>query len=258
MRPFTPQEFQAKCQMDIPLFAELFKNYLHESEIPAFKDMLIRTYDLAQELHEEANVIPQISIVSLRSKKKLQSLTENEINEQVYNAFRSKVDNEFTEPLTKDKILTLNENDVSKIIQVIVKSDTDLDPEISKKYGLFEKTIGNVLKDVILPKDTILSMKDYAENVDPDYFNIFDKNIKTVKAEFNEAVDKLIKNLAIRMFKCGVQFENKDLKDSINLDDYKGISSLIVNKDELDETLDKIEISKPTLDEEEIEDVLKS
>lgn len=259
MRPFSQQEFQAKCQMDIPLFAELFKNYIHESEIPVFKDMLIKTYDLAQELYEEANVIPQVSLVSLRSKRKLQSLTENDINEQIYNAFRNKIDTEFTEPLAKDKILTLNENDVSKIIRVIVRSDVDLDPEISKKYGLFEKTIGNALKDVILPKDTILSMKDYAEKVDPEYFNIFDKNLKTVKAEFNDAVDKLIKNLAIRMFKCGVQFENKDIdKSTINIEDYKGISSLIMNKDELDETLDKIEISKPTLEDEEIEDVLKS
>ena len=97
MRPFTPQEFQAKCQMDIPLFAELFKNYLHESEIPAFKDMLIRTYDLAQELHEEANVIPQISIVSLRSKKKLQYISNQEVkfknglylNKRMYDTFHN-------------------------------------------------------------------------------------------------------------------------------------------------------------------------
>lgn len=259
MRPFSPTEFQAKCKMDVPLFAELFKNYLTESELPVFQEMLIKTYDLAQQLHEEANVLPQVSIVSLRSKRKLQSLTENEINQIVYNTFRTKVDNEFTEPLAKGKILTINENDISKIVSVIVKSDTDLDPEISKKYGLFEKTIGNSLKDIILPKDTILNMKDYAAGVSPEYYDIFDKNIKTVKAEFNEAVDSLIRNLAIRMFKCGVKLADKDSSvSSLNLDNYKGISSLIMDKDELDEELDKINMSKPSLDEDELMDVLKS
>lgn len=259
MRPYSPNEFHAKCKMDVPLFAELFKNYLTESEIPVFQNMLIKTYDLAQQLHEEANVMPQVSMVSLRSKRKLQSLTENEINELVYNTFRTKVDNEFVNPLTNGSILTENENDVSKIVSIIVKSDTDLDPEISKKYGLFEKTIGNSLKDFILPKDTILNMKEYAEGVSPEYFEIFDKNIKTVKAEFNEAVDSLIKNLAIRMFKCGIKLADKDIKiESLNLDNYKGISSLIVDKDELDEVLDKIEVNKPSLDEDELEGMLKS
>ena len=259
MRQFSPQEFQAKCKMDIPLFAELFKNYLTESEIPVFTDLLIKTYDLAQELHEEANVLPQVSLVSLRSKRKLQSLTENEINNLVYNSFRTKIDTEYVEPLTNNRIVTLNENDVNKIVSVIVKSNTDLDPEISKKYGIFEKIIGSTLKDIILPKDTILNLKDYAEKVSPEYYEIFDKNIKTVKAEFNEAVNNLVRNLAIKMFKCGAQIADKENIADLKLDDYKGISSFIMGKDELDETLDKIDISfKPTLDEEELDKVLKS
>lgn len=259
MRPFSPQEFQAKCKMDVPLFTELFKNYIHESEVPTFTKMLIKAYDLAQELHEEANVVPLVSTVSLRSKRKLQTLTENEINEAVYNAFRSKVDNDYVEPLIKERILTENANDVNKIVSIIIKSDTDLDPEISKKYGLFEKIIGNNIKDIILPKDTLIGMKDYAEKVSPDYYNTFDKNIKTVKAEFNEAVDTLIKNLAIRMFKCGAKFEDPSINiDDLKLENYKGISTLIGEKDELDSVLDKINISKPSLDEDELFDALKS
>ena len=81
MRQYSPQEFQAKASIDITLFGELFAQYLHESEIPAFTNQLIKVYDLAQELHEESNVVPQLSMTSLRSKRKLQSLTENEIKE---------------------------------------------------------------------------------------------------------------------------------------------------------------------------------
>ena len=47
-------------------------------------------------------------------------LSENEINELVYNTFRTKVDNEFVNPLTNGSILTENENDVSKIVSIIV------------------------------------------------------------------------------------------------------------------------------------------
>lgn len=257
MRPYTPQEFQAKAQIDIALFSELFSNYLTESDVPAFTQMLIKAYDLAQELHEESNVVPQLSVTSLRSKKKLQTLTENEINQQFYNAFRERVNKKFVEPLERGKLLSIHENDIGKIIRVIVNSDTELDPEISKKYGIFEKTIYESLKDIILPRDTILNIKDYAEKVQPDYFNIFDRNIKTVKAEFNEAVDVLVKNLALKMFKCAIKFADNKNSDDYKLDDYKGISTLINDKDELDLSLDKINVTKPTLDEDELEELIK-
>ena len=184
-------------------------------------------------------------------------MTENEINEQFYNAFRDKVNKKFIDPLEKGKLLSIHENDVGKIISLIVKSDTDLDPEISKKYGIFEKTISESLKDIVLPRDTILNMKSYAEGVDNEYFNIFDRNIKTVKAEFNEAIDILVKNLALKIFKCAIKFADNKSSNDFNLDDYKGISTLINNKDELDEALDKINVTKPTLDEEELEELIK-
>ena len=53
MRPYTPQEFQAKAQIDIALFSELFSNYLTESDVPAFTQMLIKAYDLWTEIFEE-------------------------------------------------------------------------------------------------------------------------------------------------------------------------------------------------------------
>lgn len=256
MRQYSPQEFQAKASIDITLFGELFAQYLHESEIPAFTNQLIKVYDLAQELHEESNVVPQLSMTSLRSKRKLQSLTENEIKELFYNSFRDKVNKSYVEPLERGKLLTLNENDVDKIIHVIVKSDSTLDPEISKKYGLFEKTISSALKDVILPRDTILGMKDYVDGVKPEYFEVFDRNLKIVKAEFNDAVEGLVKNLALRMFKSGMKVADNYDKDSFDIDNYQGISSFISDKDELDDSLDKITISKPSLDDEEITDLI--
>ena len=252
MRHYSPQEFEAKTLMDIQVFKELFSNYLHESEEPQFKQMLIKTYELAQELHEETDVVPQVSMTSLRSKRKIQTLTENEIKEMFYGSFRDRVNKEYINPLESGKLISINENDISKIVKVIVNSNTDLDPEISKKYGLFEKTISEALKDIILPRDTILGMKSYAEGVKPEYYNIFDRNIKIVKAEFNEAVDVLVKNLAVRMFKCGAKFAEGKSSSDFDLDNYKGISSLIKDDDELDEALDKIKIDKPFLDEDDI------
>lgn len=257
MRPYSPQEFQAKSSIDITLFGELFANYLTESEIPTFTNMLVRVYDLAQELHEETNVLPQLSLTSLRSKKKLQSLTENEIKSLFYGSFREKVNKTYVEPLERGKLITLNENDADAIVRIIVKSDTNLDPEISKKYGLFEKTISSALKDVIIPKDTILNMKDYADGVNPSYYSTFERNLKTVKAEFNTELEILVKSLALRMFKCGMKVaEGTDL-DSSKLDDYQGISSFISADDELDQALSKIEIKKPSLDDEEISELIK-
>ena len=256
MKPYSSQEFKAKAQMDVQVFGELFENYLQESEIPGFTQLLIKTYDLAQELHEETNVCPQVSNVSLRSKRKIQTLTENEIKDVFYNSLRDRVNKEYIDPLQNGKLLTLNENEVGKIVKIIVNSNADLDPEISKKYGLFEKTISEALKDIILPKDTILNMRSYAEGVKPGYFDVFDRNLKSVKEEFNEAVDNLVKNLAVRMFKCGTKFAEGKTSDDFDIDSYKGISKLISSRDELDEVLDKVQINKPTLDDGEIEATL--
>lgn len=257
MRQYSPQEFQAKAQIDINLFGELFTRYLTENEIPVFTNQLIKVYDLAQELHEETNVLPQLSVTSLRSKRKLASLTENEVNELFYGSFREKVNKSFIEPLERGKLLTLNENDVERIINVIVKSDSALDPEISKKYGLFEKTISSALKDVIVPRDSILSMKDYADGVNPSYYSTFERNLKIVKAEFNEELDILVKSLALRMFKFGMKLADGTDKDSCKIDDYQGISSFISADDELDQALAKVETSKPSLDDEEISEIVK-
>ena len=257
MRHFSLQDFGAKAKTDLKLFGELFSNYLTESEIPQFKTMIINAYELAKELYEESNVVPQVANVSLRSKRKLEALTENEIKDIVYNTFRSKITKEFASPLESGKLLTLHENDVDHIVKVLIKSDSDLDPEISKKYGIFEKVVGNTLREVILPNDSILNMKNYAEKVDPSYYSTFDRNIKTVKEEFNEAVNILVRNLALKMFKAGVKFAEGSDKDSYNFEDYKGISELISDRDPLDEALDKVEISKPTLDAEDIESIVK-
>lgn len=257
MRHYSLDEYESKLKTDLKLFGELFTQYLTESDLPHFKNMLIDVYNLGKELHEETNVAPQLANISLRTKRKLESLTENEIKEILYTSFRDKVSKDFVEPFENGRLLTLHENDVSQIIKVLVKSDSDLDPEISKKYGIFEKIIGNVLKEVVLPNDSILNMKSYAESVNPSYYSVFDRNIKTVKSEFNEAIEKLIRNFALKMFKCGIQVGSGEEKSSINFDSYKGISQLISEKDTLDETLDKIKIEKPVLDDSEIDDIVK-
>ena len=258
MRHFSLNDFGAKAKTDLKLFGELFSNYLTENEIPQFKEMIIKTYDLARELYEETNVAPQVANVSLRTKRKIEALTENEIKDIIYNSFRSKIVKDFSGPLESGKLLTLHENDVEHIIKVLVKSDSDLDPEISKKYGIFEKVVGNTLKEVILPNDSILNMKNYAEKVDPEYYSTFDRNIKIVKCEFNDAVNILVRNLALKMFKAGVKFAEGTDKDSYNFDDYKGISELISEEDPLDEALEKVKIvDKPTLDTEDVESIVK-
>ena len=258
MRHFSLTEFGAKAKTDLKLFGELFSNYLTESEIPQFKAMIIKTYELAKELYEETNVAPQVANVSLRSKRKIEALTENEIKDIVYNSFRSKIVKDFSGPLESGKLLTLHENDVEHIIKVLVKSDSDLDPEISKKYGIFEKVVGNTLREVILPNDSLLNMKNYAEKVDPEYFSAFDRNMKCVKEEFNDAVNVLVRNLALKMFKAGAKFAEGENTESYNFEDYKGISELISDKDPLDEVLDKVEVTpKTTLDTEDIESIVK-
>ena len=80
--------FNNKIDTDLKLFTELFKSYIMESELPEFKKMLNSAYSNYKELLEETNVQPISSVISLRKKKKLEEITENEVTAIIYDSFR--------------------------------------------------------------------------------------------------------------------------------------------------------------------------
>lgn len=82
-------------------------------------------------------------------------------------------------------------------------------------------------------------MTKYASKQSPEYFNVFERNIKHIKDELNDSLKSLTCCLAVKMFKAGVQFGQEFNKDDYKFEDYKGISDLLDPKeDELDKILD--------------------
>lgn len=249
MSVFRENMFEMKAKNDLLLFKEIIPQYLEESEYPIFTSLLENTYNLLQQLYEETNVAPKSTLIPLRSKAKIESITENEISTMIYRNFRSDLDKNFVNPLLKGNLQSIHENDMGNILRIIINSKSDLDPEISKKYAIFEKVFGNSIKELILPKDNELEMASYVSKLDPDYFNIFDRNVKEIKHEFNEEIQKLISNLAIRMFKKCIEFSDGEDKEKFDLDNYKGLSTLIGEDDSIDTELKKF----PELKEEDEE-----
>lgn len=233
-----------KLANEVSLFSEIFKlNELTESEIPHFRTSLNEVYNLAKELYEETNVFPLMSNVQLRNKKVLNELTENQIGLKIWEGFRKDLDKKYIQPLTEGTLYDINKDKTTQVLKCLTIVENDADPEISKNYALFESSLFEAIKDVIIPKDNILQMSKYVNELPKDYFDIFDRNVKTIKIEFNEALACLVSNIAVKMFKKGIQFSEEYNKDDYDLEKYKGISKIFDTTDELDKELDKFEIS---------------
>ena len=237
---YNTDAFAQKTQNDILFFGELFKKFaLEESEFNVLRDHLKETYILAKELYEECNIQPLASHTKLRSKAILQNLSENDIVYHQYKKFSKDLNKDFITPLTECSINTIYENESTKIVNAILSTDNSLDPEIAKSYAIFESVLGDVLKDFIIPNDNVISMTKYASKQSPEYFNVFERNIKQIKDELNETLKNLTCCLAVNMFKSGIQFAKEFDKDDYKFEDYKGISKLLDSKDDdLDQILD--------------------
>ena len=237
---YNTDAFAQKTQNDILFFGELFKKFaLEESEFNVLRDHLKETYILAKELYEECNIQPLASHTKLRSKAILQNLSENDIVYHQYKKFSKDLNKDFITPLTEGSINTIYENESTKIVNAILSTDNSLDPEIAKSYAIFESVLGEVLKDFIIPKDNVIGMVKYASNQSPEYFNVFERNIKHIKDELNDSLKSLTCCLAVKMFKAGVQFGQEFNKNDYKFEDYKGLSDLLDPKeDELDKILD--------------------
>lgn len=231
--------FSTKVGMDLKLFQELLKNYIEESELPAFKNLLTESYLSYKELLQETSVVPVPSIIALRKKKVNETITENEVTSIIYEAFRKDLEKNFVKPLQNGEINSLYESEMGNIFKIVVNSDTDLDPEISRKYAIFEKVVKDTISNIILPNDNLIKMNDYASKLDGKYFEVFDRTIREIKQDFNESVEKFANNLACKMFKKGIQFGAEYNKDEFELEKYKGLSAFLNKKDILDETLSK-------------------
>lgn len=237
---YNTDAFAQKTQNDILFFGEVFKKFsIEENEFNQLKEYLKDTYILAKELYEECNIQPLASITKLRSKNILQNISENEIIYEQYKKFAKNIEKDYIKPLTEGSINTIYESESTKIVNAILSTDNPLDPEIAKSYAIFESVLGEVLKDFIIPNDNIISMTKYASKQSPEYFNVFERNIKHIKDELNESLKGLTCCLAVKMFKAGVQFGQEFNKDDYKFEDYKGISDLLDPKeDELDKILD--------------------
>lgn len=237
---YNTDSFAQKAQNDILFFGEVFKKFsIEENEFNQLKEHLKDTYILAKELYEECNIQPLASITKLRSKNILQNISENEIIYEQYKKFAKNIEKDYIKPLTEGSINTIYENESAKIVNAILSTDNPLDPEIAKSYAIFESVLGEVLKDFIIPNDNVISMTKYASKQSPEYFNVFERNIKHIKDELNDSLKSLTCCLAVKMFKAGVQFGQEFNKDDYKFEDYKGISDLLDPKeDELDKILD--------------------
>lgn len=261
---YSDNAFISKTTQDFKLFEELVKtNITESSDIELFKGSIAKTYKLVKELYEEANCLPLSSELKLRNHKKVaETITENEIAHIVYSAFRKDVESKYITPLNENTLNDIYESEMDNVFKIIVKTNSDLDPEISRKYSIFEKIVKDSLKNIIIPKDSLKDMNRFVDRSGSNYFEVFDRTIREIKQELNEEINKLACNLAIRMFKKGIKFGAEYNKEDFELDKYMGLSNVFKNEDALDikigEMPDKIkeEDEEHSLDSEDIEDII--
>ena len=222
--PSNYSQFQDKFRRDASLFKLLASDYFQENSSD-FYQALKKPYEHAFSIIEEAGVPIIASVPSMRKNNVDEVLTENDQQNLIYSKFKNIIEESFVKPLNSNNLNVIYENEFSQVIDVLTEGENDLDAEISTKYAIFESTIGKALREIILPKDTEYQVSKYINGTDERYYELFEKNIRVIKRDFDNSLDELSRILACAMAKKGAVFNEETQEDIFSK--YGGLGKIL-------------------------------
>jgi len=253
---FNRNLFEEKIQKDLVYFKHILENVLpkgeskvyqelHETVLDLFKDALVKTI----ELYEETNVKPRYLSPTLHMK----NLEESRIID-IYNThFKKFLTENYIIPLRKGNIQELNENEeIKKITKFLIENNIEENIDNIVAYLPFEKKVKEFFENILIPETAKMKIKYFIESQDLAYFDIYEKNAKTIYESLDEVLDKIVSIISPFLFKKTVDIDN-----DVNPVKYAGITMVCkrINDGPMECTVSKNEDASDA--EKDIEDVEK-
>ena len=179
-----------------------------------FESVFYDTQDLYIELNESAAFYaPTVYSKKLgrfnnRFKTEMNILTEAEEINLYRSTFTKNIENNFSRPIEEGTFNDKYSNEIKLILENMTNKNVklnDIDVELLSKYAIFENTIINEIKRVLVPDAIEESVLEFSNSADPDYFSTFERNVNSINTDIDNKCKCLGNLLAPKMFKDAAQ-----------------------------------------------------
>ena len=230
---YSDQILENKLIKDIGFFKEIGERYIQESHSEQYGSKLKALLENVEGIYKEVNVKPYLVSAALNEntigKVRLnqKQLTENEIFKIYSNYLEKNIRNSFSKPLFEGTLLNDYKKDIKSLMEAVVitesASEIGENTELFTKYAIFEKLIYESIMDIMFPGNTKEKIELFENTQNQEYFEVFEKNIRTMRKELQENCLDLASMIAPTMFANSVE--------SAGIPDMNQNTDEIVNKD---------------------------
>lgn len=206
----------------------LGKRFLTEGtqDYKTYYKVITECIDLFNKIHMEVDIQPKLVSPALNYDKTIMESTKLEIYK---GHFLDALTKKFSQPLLEGKLYSIYEKETKLLLENVAMSDTvdieNLDVEAFTKYALFESSLYDTLRDIIIPEFSRKEIDTFIGAQSPDYFEMFQENAQTLYTNLDNSIRKLAIAIGPNMF-----------NESIGID---GLNGLGKAKPEVHEVLEE-------------------
>ncbi len=215
---FNDEKLVLKLENDGRFFAGL-TTVLEESQIEKYYEHLGLLLEATQDIFKEVNMKPRTCSQAVDT----QELTESTIDGIYSKNFTDAVNKDYSLPLFEGTLLEVYKDEARLLTEAAIAAGVtgEVDNELFLKYALFENTLVQNCKNIILPEVLEERTDNFISQQDEEYFEVFTKNALSLKNEINENIISIVSMIAPKLFE-----ESTGLKDS-GVDKFAGISAAL-------------------------------
>jgi len=189
---------ESKLENDALFLSSLIQEATEEDKELYFKHLGI-LLESTSKFFKEVDLKPRQYSNALNISKEI---TESSILSIYVKSFSDTINKEFAQPLTEGYLISDNMDSAKLILENTLEAGlaSSVDAETFVKYALFENTISNNLKKVMVPEELNESIERFINNQDESYFNLFEENAVELLKTIEENAMVLSGIIAPRLF----------------------------------------------------------
>jgi len=211
---YNESKLEHKLYHDANFFNHLGSK-LEESEKTEFLGKLKELFETTVLLYKEVDMKPRTISQAVDS----QELTENVIYDIYSKYLTENINKEYALPLLEGTLLEDHKSESKLLMESAIAADVihDLNSELYVKYALFENTLFENYRRIILPGVLLERTENYINNQDSEYFELFENDAQTLLNNLNSSIHELVTLTAPGLF---------EESTGISASQFKGISKI--------------------------------
>jgi len=215
---------ESKLENDALFLSTLIQESTEEDKELYFKHLGI-LLETTSNFFKEVDLKPRQYSNALNTSKEI---TESSVLSIYVKAFSDTINKEFAQPLTEGHLISDNEDSAKLILESTLNAGlaSDVDAETFIKYALFENTLSQNIKRVMVPEELNESINRFINNQEESYFELFEENAVELIKIIEENAMVLSGIIAPKLF-----VESSDTDISIDqIKKYQHASALLLKK----------------------------